>query len=669
MNAVKMKSIGEYWKKGLLLPLIGGCTLISLFVGVFFYNSKIKSYSEIENTLKETISLSLVNSLVVGDYIQLNGLLANFGKSFDIDLVISDKSNKTIALFKNVDFDSNDNLKFYNYPIYDSFGNHLGTLGIRNRGAKASFFRELAYFILGLTCFTFIAFFSIMKRSKVIYNDLKNLSGMDFTGKKINFKETFQLLKQIEDQTTKIVNLKKDEERSKIASQVAHDIRSPLAALDMIMKDVSDLPEEKRLMMRSSVSRIHDIANDLIIKNKDKENNESDSLKKVLISGVINSVVTEKRLQFRDKFDIKIDLDMGNSYGVFCDLDVSGVSRVISNLINNGVEALVDGKGVISVSLKHLLTNDIQISIIDNGKGISKEVSSKIFERGFSFGKTSGSGLGLAHAKSVIESHGGNIELESKVGQGTTFIITLNSCEAPDNFASHIKIRENSKVVIVDDDQSIHQIWKGRFESACSPEERPELIHFSNPTDFIVWEKCNVTNVCRYLIDYEFIRHKVNGIDLIRNLGIHDSSILVTSRFEEPNIQDFCNKNNIKILSKGLAGFVPIEVENDEEKFVLLDDDKLIRSMWKIAAKGNGINLSDFSNEKDLLSSLNEFPLSTTFYIDSNLSDNTKGQDVAQFLFQNGYKNLYIQTGYDPSAFEDLAFIKGVTGKDCPWSL
>ncbi|MBC8550237.1 MAG: hypothetical protein H8D23_11390 [Candidatus Brocadiales bacterium] len=57
----------------------------------------------------------------------------------------------------------------------------------------------------------------------------------------------------------------------------------------------------------------------------------------------------------------------------------------------------------------------------------------------------------------------------------------------------------------------------------------------------------------------------------------------------------------------------------------------------------------------------------STFYIDSNLENDVKGEIVAKKLFDLGYRNLYLATGYEPDDFNEFTFLKGVQGKEPPW--
>ncbi len=311
------------------------------------------------------------------------------------------------------------------------------------------------------------------------------------------------------------------------------------------------------------------------------------------------------------------------------------------------------------------------MSIKDNGSGIPEQILAKLGQRGETHGKTGGSGLGLYHAKSMIESWKGNLTIESSVGEGTIINIMLPKSTPPKTFIPQITLRPGMTVVAIDDDNSIHQIWKGRLESVKASESNISLISFSGIDEFNNWAQNNKADL--YLVDYEFIGNKLSGIDLIKKWNLQDKAILVTSRYEEKNTISSCENLNIKLLPKGLAGFIPFtvgeesQVEAKKSTSILLDDDMLIRMTWQMSAKEKNIALEIFEEPKQLFDNIDQFSCESTFYIDSNLSDGQKGEDVAKALSQAGFTNLYLATGYEAEQFQDLEFLKGVIGKDAPW--
>jgi len=107
------------------------------------------------------------------------------------------------------------------------------------------------------------------------------------------------------------------------------------------------------------------------------------------------------------------------------------LKQVILNLLNNAEEALPEPKeGMPEVGDKIILTTqvdseNVKISIQDTGEGIAQENLSTIFEPFFTTKAIKGTGLGLYVCHGIVKSHGGYIDVNSEIGKGTTFTITL----------------------------------------------------------------------------------------------------------------------------------------------------------------------------------------------------------------------------------------------------
>ena len=98
---------------------------------------------------------------------------------------------------------------------------------------------------------------------------------------------------------------------------------------------------------------------------------------------------------------------------------------VIENLIKNGIDALKDGKGTITVKLSDRSEGGACMLVSDTGRGIPSRVGNKIFEPGFTT-KKRGWGMGLALVKRIVEQyHGGRISVASTNRHGTTFQVLL----------------------------------------------------------------------------------------------------------------------------------------------------------------------------------------------------------------------------------------------------
>ncbi len=105
-------------------------------------------------------------------------------------------------------------------------------------------------------------------------------------------------------------------------------------------------------------------------------------------------------------------------------LDPARFTRVIENLLTNALDAMTDMTGEVLVSWTRV-TNGVQISVRDNGKGVPKRLQKRIFEPFFSHGKKKGTGLGMATVKKIVEEHGGTLEFMSEEGKGTDILIVM----------------------------------------------------------------------------------------------------------------------------------------------------------------------------------------------------------------------------------------------------
>ncbi len=360
---------------------------------------------------------------------------------------------------------------------------------------------------------------------------------------------------------------------SELAQQVSHDIRSPLSALEMLGSSMQDLPEERRVILRNAINRIRDIANSLLA--KESSHPIEGSMKSVpgpegyafvLLSPIVEAIVSEKRVQYRERLDLNIDFHQSKrSFGLFAKIQSNEFKRLISNLIDNSVEALGSGtsySGSIVINLSLLEQGAIELEVGDNGKGIPAEIVKRLGQRGETYGKANGSGLGLYHAFETVKGWGGYLRLQSVEGRGTSVQIRLPNRPAPDWFASKLVISKDGKIVAFDDDQSIHQIWRGRFESIRASEQGVSLVHATKPNDFrkIYGESIFDLDNTLFLVDYEILGHPESGLDLIEELGISAHSVLVTSRYEEEHIRSRCERLKVRLLPKTMSGFIPIEI-------------------------------------------------------------------------------------------------------------
>ena len=246
----------------------------------------------------------------------------------------------------------------------------------------------------------------------------------------------------------------------KVSSQIAHDIRSPLAALKISLEYLKQLPEQQRLLIRSAVTRIEDIANNLSSSSQALEMKAA-GVWACLLTSLIEPIITEKRTQFRSKLGLDIQLRFGeNAYGLFSRINPSELKRVLSNLINNAVEANIGKPNTHVEVFVHQRGGQCEIRIRDWGQGIPQDILAKLGTRGVTFGKPGGSGLGVYHALETVKGWGGTLTIESVAGEGTSVYIRLPRTESPRWFVPSLDLNRDMNIAILDDDVTIHQVGK-----------------------------------------------------------------------------------------------------------------------------------------------------------------------------------------------------------------
>lgn len=487
---------------------------------------------------------------------------------------------------------------------------------------------------------------------------------------KIIRKSIEKLRKQTLQYMSEVKGMAKTIATNQIAKQVAHDIRSPLAALDMIMKEINQLPEEHRSIIRNATRRIHDIADNLLSNANTNRNSSVSELRSHMLSGLIAPLLAEKRTQYRNSLGLDIEAYFDeNNYGVFVNVNATEFQRVLSNLINNSVEAL-NGPGKVKIT-SFVEDGVAKISIEDNGPGIDPKIISTVVNKGVTHGKKNGSGLGLFHAKESVESWNGEFQINSMPKGGCSISITLPIKTPPKWFLSKLLLSNNEDIVILDDDKSIHQTWSKCFGKIDLKSHGISLHHFSGTSELKRWYWSRDKNrKYRFLFDYELLGSSFTGLDLIEELSLKEHAILVTSYYDDEKIIRRCLNSNVCLIPKSLVPFVPISMNVKEEVDALfVDDDLLIRNLWKMSAKKNSVKLKTFSSSEKLLQFIPEVELSTPIYIDSSLGESIKGEDIAKTLSDKGYENIYLATGHDPSSFTSYTFLNGVIGKEPPWSI
>lgn len=267
-----------------------------------------------------------------------------------------------------------------------------------------------------------------------------------------------------------------------------------------------------------------------------------------VISVLLDDIISEKRIQYSHlPIDICYHVEQ-DSRDICVDVVIMDFRRVVSNLINNAIEA-IQNKGTVIV---HLSKNakSCNIEICDTGIGMKPNFLQKILNGVSASSKKNGNGIGLISSRELMQSWGWQLDIVSEHNVGTAIHISIPLTAS---------LLADTKIVA----QPVNQL------------QRPDLI--------------------------------------------------------------------------------------------LIDDNKIITDAWQLSAIHNRKKIVIFNKLSDVEQAIDNFDFTTLIYIDSDLSDIIRGEQYAKKLFEKGFTNIYLMTGYAASFFAPMSWIKGVVGKDAIW--
>lgn len=506
-----------------------------------------------------------------------------------------------------------------------------------------------------------------------LYDDNQEIIGVIGTSIDISAEKNAERLK-LEGELQK-VKIQEQETFKTVVSQVSHDIRSPLASLQNMVKACKNLPEPDRIALRHISERITDIANNLLGNYKKFEGEASARIQKprsILVSLVLAEILSAKRQKYINS-PIKFNLAIApNCNLAFIKVDAPNFKRTIANLINNAVEAY-DAKTAGTVGLKLEQTDEqISITLQDNGKGIPPEVLTKIRANiDVTAGKPHGSGIGLSQVRSTLKSSNGKMVIESIVGMGTKTILTFPKIAAPAWIVEQITLYKGDTVIILDDDNCVHDIWNERFIDYTNIINLKHFTFGNEVVDFIN----NHPEKYKLLLlsDFELIDQELNGVQIIEKTAMQAQAMLVTSHHESQEVRELAAEANIKILPKQLVAEVQIDIEMEVRDgvlappkkidLVIIDDDQLLADSVANLFRNKLDGVEAYYNPNHFLKNLSQYSKDTIICMDHDFKTQINGLELAEQLHKLGFTKLYLFTGkqFAPEEIPDylITILKG----------
>jgi signal transduction histidine kinase len=421
------------------------------------FDDVLKVYDEgYKSKLEKVIArISEVHTVDINLY-DLEGTLkvSSLPLPYDRGIVSSKMSPEAyyhMHLLKEIQFFDEENIGTLKYlsnyvPVIDETGKEYAYLSIPYFTSQTKLRQEISNFlvaIINLNAFIFliagiVALFitnRITRSFTFISNKMKevNLGKMneaiiwkrnDEIGELV--KEYNKMVGKLDDSAAALAKSEREGAWREMARQVAHEIKNPLTpmklslqylqkAIDSNTGNVNELSKSVARTLVEQIDHLSQIAGEFSqFANIGNPRNEVFDLNESLF------MLTQLHAM-EENVEIEwVPIDRP----VKVNADKTHINRLFTNLIQNAIQAVPEErKGQIQVGIS-TFANRILITVHDNGNGIPENMRSKIFMPNFTT-KTSGTGLGLAMCKGIVEQSKGSIWFETKEGEGTTFFVEL----------------------------------------------------------------------------------------------------------------------------------------------------------------------------------------------------------------------------------------------------
>lgn len=321
-------------------------------------------------------------------------------------------------------------------------GSANSLMTILRRQARQSLLYTLAVLLI-TTCLTGIVVWRFTRPIKSLANGARRVAAGDFSfqvptsGRPDEMGELTELFNEMtirlgrtRELEAKLYNAEKAVVVGRLASAIAHEIRNPLnyinLTLDHLRATFAPTEPEKQekfdsltKQLKVEVARINSRITEFLNYSRPAKLNPQ---RLDLFAAAGDAMRIFEAQAAENNVEARVD-KQGNVPPVMADAE--SLRSALTNLIINGLQAMDGSGGKLSVVLSGEADGRrARIDVVDSGRGIAPEDISKVFEPYYST-KETGTGLGLAIVKKAIDDHDGTISVKSKVGEGTTFTITL----------------------------------------------------------------------------------------------------------------------------------------------------------------------------------------------------------------------------------------------------
>jgi signal transduction histidine kinase len=240
------------------------------------------------------------------------------------------------------------------------------------------------------------------------------------------------IAREVQREVTKekeVMATEKQASLDELTASFAHEIRNPIAAAKSLVQQMGEDPTSQENVEYAKVAldelqRVERSVSHLLKYAKEEDYNFDN----VNLASVLDAALTQMRSKLETK---KVSVSRNYIGGPTIRADADKLRQVFTNVIDNAIDAMENNAGErhLDLAIRSGVPGMATVAVRDNGCGIPEDKLSKIFNP-FYTTKQSGTGLGMGIAKKVVDSHRGRIDVLSKVGEGTEFLISIPLADA-----------------------------------------------------------------------------------------------------------------------------------------------------------------------------------------------------------------------------------------------
>ncbi len=248
--------------------------------------------------------------------------------------------------------------------------------------------------------------------------------------------------------------------KSDFVATASHELRSPLTSIKGFVEllggtSVNERQREFIDIILLSTNRLVDLVNDLLDVARVEAGQLEIQRRPISVAEAVREVAALMKPRF-DEHSQTLDLDIARALPVAW-ADPARIRQIVTNLLTNA-HLYTDDGGRIKISVG-ASGDQVLLSVADEGRGMSAEQLDRIFDRFFRGERgSSGTGLGLSIVRSLVELHGGSIDVQSEVGVGTTVTVRLPRAPALGDVSDPRRALVGRRVLVVENEQEVAEL-------------------------------------------------------------------------------------------------------------------------------------------------------------------------------------------------------------------